>query len=500
MPQQTDSANYRNSRPFDVHVWSEQPRIRDLTNELFEELRQGIPFRADPENHKKHLRVLLLDLYHRYLEDQEGWIGLSLNRNNYSGPRRYNKLFLAYRPMSRIVKLLREHGYIEWVRGFHDRSRGVGYQSRIRSGDRLKRIFTGVNEEIGCLPFNERPPDQYQEEVLILRDNDGNNIDYLETDQTRLMRNRLTAYNDFLRGSYLDVSLRGWDQPERIDLTQKTLRRIFNNASWEQGGRFYGGWWENCSRGLRRRIVISQKPTIEIDYAALHIVLLYARRGIDYWTDGEQADPYLNERIFRGPLNSDQHRRLRDAMKTLYLTAINASGPTQALRGARQDIAKEDATILGEVGVELGELLTKFNNFHRPIAEYLYSGMGIHLLYVDSLITEHILDAMLLREGVPVLPVHDSYVCCVRDDQHLREAVSEAMDTVLAERGWARVGAKTKEKMGELYSNPERERHDGDFFRFDVEEVFADLDHDLERRQQLWWQSKQQEIINYTPT
>src|SRR5215471_6199720 len=101
-----DQANYENSRPFDMHRWSEHPQLRELTNEIYEELRPYLPTRIDKEKHKIHLRVLLLDLYHRYLEDPEGWIGLSLNRNDYSGPKRYNKLFLSYRPMERLVPQL----------------------------------------------------------------------------------------------------------------------------------------------------------------------------------------------------------------------------------------------------------------------------------------------------------------------------------------------------------------------------------------------------------
>ena len=33
-----------------------------------------------------------------------------------------------------------------------------------------------------------------------------------------------------------------------IDVTQKRLRRIFNNGSFQQGGRFYGGWWQNIPK------------------------------------------------------------------------------------------------------------------------------------------------------------------------------------------------------------------------------------------------------------
>jgi hypothetical protein len=134
MPDEITSPNYQNSRPFNVHRWSEHPRLRNLTDELYALLREEIPQRSNAARNKKHLRVLLLDLYHRYLEDPEGWIALSLNRNDYTGSARYRKLFLSYRPMEQMFKLLCAKGYIESARGFLDHRIGIGRRTRMRSG------------------------------------------------------------------------------------------------------------------------------------------------------------------------------------------------------------------------------------------------------------------------------------------------------------------------------------------------------------------------------
>jgi hypothetical protein len=496
MPQEVNSPSYQNSRLFDVHRWSEHPQLRELTNRLYEELHPEIPPRSDHPKNKKHLRVLLLDLYHRYLEDPQGWIGLSLNRNDYTGPERYRKLFLTFRPMERMFKLLCEHNYVEWAPGFHDRRTGVGMLTRMKCGERLSDIFGAMRQEVGTAPFNERLSEEYHEELVILRNEQKQDVDYSDTEQTSLMRSRLREYNDFLRGSFIDISLRGWGQPEHIDLTQKSLRRIFNNGSWEQGGRFYGGWWQNCKSELRRRIYISQYKTVEIDYSGLHVVLLYAKKGREYWT-ADNEDPYLNDRIFRGGCSSaSQHKRLRDTMKALFNASLNASSRTKAIQGVRQHT---DLSILDEVGVGLSDLLDALARFHAPIGDSLFSGIGTHLQYVDSQITEHVLDRMLLQERLPVLPVHDSYVCAFRDKEKLREAVSDGMDSVLAERGWARVSVRTKEKLGQLYEHPGMD-DTGDFGEMDISVILERQDHDLEERKRLWSDTRQQTIVNYQPT
>jgi len=61
------------SEPLDVHVWSHHPEIRELTDCLFDEL--GISRLESKSNNKSKispksmLRVLLLDLYVRWLKD-----------------------------------------------------------------------------------------------------------------------------------------------------------------------------------------------------------------------------------------------------------------------------------------------------------------------------------------------------------------------------------------------------------------------------------------------
>ena len=38
---------------------------------------------------------------------------------------------------------------------------------------------------------------------------------------------------------------------EPINLSKRTLRRVFNRGSFQMGGRFYGGWWQNIPSAYR---------------------------------------------------------------------------------------------------------------------------------------------------------------------------------------------------------------------------------------------------------
>ena len=64
---------------------------------------------------------------------------------------------------------------------------------------------------------------------------------------------------------------------------------------------------------------------------------------------------------------------------------------------------------LKELKLTHKELKTKVNIHHQPISKYFGTGIGIELMYTDSVIAE---DVMLsfLKEGIIVLPIHDSFI------------------------------------------------------------------------------------------
>jgi hypothetical protein len=48
------------------------------------------------------------------------------------------------------------------------------------------------------------------------------------------------------------------EDKEPIDLSKRTLTRMFTNGSFEEGGRFYRGWWQNVPSEYRKFITIDE--------------------------------------------------------------------------------------------------------------------------------------------------------------------------------------------------------------------------------------------------
>ena len=125
-----------NSEPLDVHTWSDHPEIKALCDQLYHEA--GLS-ELEPKGNRKpkrtvreSLRVLILDLYVKWLKDPSISIGFSKGNGAYTVGSRYNGLFIS-RKIVDVEELLVQAGYIEELRPFHnDDPKSRNYTTRIR--------------------------------------------------------------------------------------------------------------------------------------------------------------------------------------------------------------------------------------------------------------------------------------------------------------------------------------------------------------------------------
>jgi hypothetical protein len=211
-------------------------------------------------------------------------------------------------------------------------------------------------------------------------------------------------------------------------LKYECLHRVFNNSSqkFDAGGRFYGASHLDLPRHLRGFIHINGEPTVELDYDALHPMMLYNLRG-----HGLPEYPYD---MIEGP----EEKKLK---KKALLTAINATTDELAIRGIRKEfigmgirgsILKDEA---------LKGLLARAKKAHPLIADDIGKNKGVYLQSIDSKIADAIL-TNLMSKGIPALPVHDSFIVPARHEDELREQMVEQYQKVLG----FKPGVSKKEK------------------------------------------------------
>jgi len=420
---QSDGDSYKNSRPYDVHRSSEHPEVQKIINALFDELKETAAWDNARKNAKlkKHIKAVVLDLYHCHLHTPGRYIGYSRSPNSYKAKSRYNELFIAYRPMMHVVNALEEQEYIEGPCGFNDRYSGIGYQSRMRATDKLIQLIQ--NSEFTLSMISTSP-----QEVIILHDSDKKNMEYDDTPETNLMRTKLDAYNEALRSTNITLSPEGVELAEEagitVDYSRKIVSRVFNNGSFEEGGRFYHPWWQKLNQNkkvngervqLRSHILINGNETVELDFSAFHIHLLYSREGLNYHElFGPDDYPYTLP---------GHDLRSRKVLKTVFLVAINAQDHDQAIYAARNLLRKKMEPHEYEA-IDLSTLIVEFQKKHPLIAHHIYSGIGVHLQFTDSKITEYVFDRFM-ELNTPVLGVHDSFIVEELNEHILEEHMNE---------------------------------------------------------------------------
>jgi len=128
--------DYQHSRPLDVHRWSDYNEVNKFVDHVYDEYLNN-QSNENQKIKKKHLKIVLLDLYVAWLNDPELNIAVHMTPSAYSdgtvfnkGKSRYNELNIKVSTIE-IVHRLRDAGLIGFKQGFEGSSEWRGYISRI---------------------------------------------------------------------------------------------------------------------------------------------------------------------------------------------------------------------------------------------------------------------------------------------------------------------------------------------------------------------------------
>lgn len=477
-----------NSRPLDVWRLSEYPEAKVIIDKLFSEFEEtGLSNTRYRKKFRDCMRAVLLDLFVAYKQDPTMYIAFPKRSNDFGTASRYRALFFTFRVMDKVVdKFLIKRGYVEYHKGIHD-SKNSGrksYRSRMRASDKLINIFEGNEVKLAMMDRDE------DEEIIILRDADKEDIGYEDTENTIRMRENLKLINKNLmkHAILLDV----WDEDLKIindglkekgkidqyrrpiDFTRKKLKRVFNNGSWTQGGRFYGGWWQGgIPRECRKYININGKDCVECDYSGLHINMLYAMEKLPM-PEGDvyHLDGYSNDKTFR------------DFVKIMLLVMLNAKNRNLA-RGAMYEMVNgevEKLILPAEIGSTRGDdlypLMDAFEEKHHPIKNYFCKSKGVDLQYLDSQIAEQVL-LKFSKMGYAILPLHDSFIIHHGLEQELKDAMNEAFKDLFGveskvdlKYNTIKVRQKESEYINSFNEDPD---YDPNICPTDINELFEEM-------------------------
>ena len=323
----------------------------------------------------------------------------SINKRTgyYSKNRRYRDPLLTYKQTIAAFDGLKMLGLIEVTKdGYYDRETLQGSLTKFVARDELLERLHGIEDHPALLI----QPDLKSETILLRNVIDGHRqyVDYNETPKTEEYRQNLKTINQCFLKHWADIEIKDSeldalearisadDEKSPIDLSARTLVRIFSNGSFKAGGRFYRGWWQNVPSEYRKHITIDMKRTVEYDFSQLNPHMLY------YAYNKELGSEDAYSRVLDG-----EHR---DLVKSAFNAMIQASTP---LRNCPSDI---DPSI---ADMSWGELRDRIIAAHKPIEHLFFDGIGNKMQFEDSCICEGVMLHFAAMDA-PALPVHDSFI------------------------------------------------------------------------------------------
>lgn len=343
------------------------------------------------------MEYILTDIWKKYYTHPDNNPSLQKNKYYYSLLDRYRdkKLtnFMVEQAFDGLMGL--QLIYIT-KENYYDFIKMEGSLTKYSARQELIEILKEIPEH----PAFQIKPNLDDETILLSNIVNGqkNIVNYEEDAFTDNARKNLKIINKCFSKHWFDLKIKNEDntklqekllfdnQKEPIDLTKRTLARIFINNSFEEDGRFYSGWWQNVPSEYRPFITIDSKLTTEYDFSQLNPNIIYNR----YNHELGSVDAY--DRVLDG-----KHRNI-------VKQAFNA------MMQAKYDLGQKPKKInIDEIGMSWKELKKAILKAHKPIKDLFFTGLGNRLHFENSQISENVM-LQFVKADVPILPVDDSFI------------------------------------------------------------------------------------------
>lgn len=373
--------------------------------------------------------AVICDLVHRYLANPRGKVATPLSNRVLGRASRYRSRAMG-KPLPGLLENLSapEMGFVEMTKGGRTtvwengedgeepRVYEKGVLTVISAGPRLVELIKAQD-----LWFDDltRAPG---EEVIVLKarkeraNAPGKNLEYADTPQTVAWRKDLQMINEWLAEADIDL----WDDGEEefVDPGQRRLHRVFNNGTFEEGGRHFGGFWQRLTKERRRKdLSIEGEPIAELDYGQMAINVLYGKEG-------------------GTPPDGDQYRvpgleGWREGVKKVLNAALAADREQKRMPANTRKLFPDH--------IEYRHAMAAIRQHHMPIAKHFYTGIGLKLMFEESEVMADLL-LTLKDRGIVALPIYDSVM--VR--QSATAEVKEVMEAVFRKQTGGKAIVRTK--------------------------------------------------------
>lgn len=374
---------FRTSQNESVHQLIEGVVASVLAFEEKAEYRARRRKAADYETLIRQIESLVCDAILENLIGPDSWLMVSLSKENLREAVRYRSAVMS-KTLSRVLSCLGHDGVgvldIRWGR----RMPGNPELNKVTTF----RLSSAFKQHVACLQFTgaDFGVDELQE-VLILKGvkDDGSknakSLPYEDTPQTEQYRDDLRSINSWIAQADLQLDSDGVTAVPH----DRRLRRVFNNASFNEGGRIFGGFWMPMSKAKRQEVRLDGKPMITLDYSQMGPRILYGLVGQPF----DDGDAY----------SLPSMEAYRDGVKRMF-------GAMMFYKTPMRQFPKGLDEFIGS-GITAKRVSDAILVKHPLIKHLFYGGLGLSCMFKES---EILMEVLLRLRGLQIvaLPIHDA--------------------------------------------------------------------------------------------
>ena len=258
MKSKTDQLDFDFSRPIDFQRNISSEIIDDCVSELFKENKNSL--------FKKHLKILILELYYCWIESDKQFLTVSMSKRGYNSKSRYNPNNISSY-LIKVINLLVKNKLINFHAGFYDTRTKKSRLTRIKSSKILINQFEKI-KLLSTQGVNHR-----KKEYLLIY-NKGKLYEYKDSYDTQEIRVVLENYNKIISKTLFDIpSFEGkiLVRGDNKKITISPFSSIFYKKEVEKldEGLIGGCWWNmidlHLFLNIKNKLTINNKKTSYLD-------------------------------------------------------------------------------------------------------------------------------------------------------------------------------------------------------------------------------------------
>ncbi len=365
-----------------------------ISNHIIKEIQDNqLPFTV--RNKQENISVLVANLFKIHILNCRPYSRTYMDANEFTEIRSNSYFNIGYQGWANTVRIFEKLGYLTIFPGGYFEVKQTGYLTKLKISDKFEKLvnkFKLTYQDI----LKRTPP-------ITLKDSEDNEIKVINSKTTNPIRKRIERYNNLTLSSDIELPIDKIEFRKRksTGFANRTYTKHYLDRSYKSGGKYYGPCWQNLSKELRKEIKINGQETVELDFNAMHLHLLYCKvnkKLSDYIPEGKDAYELPN--------------RNRKIVKTSFICCINNNcNKDNVNKVVGPKVAKKYPELFVK-NTSYRDILDELGSHHPEVRQFFYAQIGNEVSYMESKVSDYII-GKLTRKNILVLNIHDSFIVSI---------------------------------------------------------------------------------------